>query len=40
MISWYKTYHVGRCLVTNMKEDEIINFLNRLKAEYKANYEE
>ena len=40
MISWYKTYHVGRCLVTNMKEDEIFNFLNRLKAEYKANYVE
>lgn len=34
MISWYKTYHVGRCLVTNMNENDIKDFLYRLKMEY------
>lgn len=40
IISWYKTYHIGRDLVTNMNENDIINFLNRLREEYYDNYVE
>lgn len=40
IISWYKTYHIGRDLVTNMCKEDIINFLNRLKKEYYDNYVE
>lgn len=38
VISWYKPYHIGRCIITNMNKDDIINFLNRLKKEYYDNY--
>lgn len=40
IISWYKTYHIGRDLITNMNENDIINFLNRLREEYYDNYVE
>ena len=33
-INWYKLTHIGRDLHTNMSDDEIIEFLNRLKRVY------
>lgn len=35
IIGWYKTYHIGRCLQTNLKSDiEIINFIKQLYKDY------